>query len=45
MRIAYLRIENVVDTPLINPEEVYLPPLCIKLGGKKNFVKAVNTCI
>jgi hypothetical protein len=27
--------KNVVNTPLINPEKVYLPPLYIKLGLKK----------
>jgi hypothetical protein len=40
MRIAYLRTKNVVDTSLVNPEEVYLPPLYIKLGRIKNFVMA-----
>jgi hypothetical protein len=44
MRIAYLRTKNLVDTgtPLVNPEEVYLPPLYIKLGRIKNVVIAVN---
>jgi len=26
--------KNVVNTPLSNPEKVYLPPLHIKLGHK-----------
>jgi hypothetical protein len=42
MRIAYLRTKNVVDTPLVNPEEVYLSPLHIKLGHIKNVVTAVD---
>ncbi|GBP89284.1 hypothetical protein EVAR_60426_1 [Eumeta japonica] len=33
---------NVLHTPLINPEDVLLPPLHIKLGLMKNFVKAMN---
>jgi hypothetical protein len=34
--------KNVVNTPLINPEKVYLLPLPIKLGLIKNFVKAMD---
>jgi hypothetical protein len=32
----------VVNTPLINPEKVYLPPLHMKLGYIKNSFKAVD---
>jgi hypothetical protein len=32
----------VVNTPLINPEKVYLPPLHVKFGLIKNFAKAVD---
>jgi ABC-type long-subunit fatty acid transport system fused permease/ATPase subunit len=42
MRIAYCRTENVVNTPLINPEKVYLPPLHIILGLIKNVIKAMD---
>ena len=41
-RIAYSRTENVANTPLINPDKVYLPPLCIKLGLIRNFVEAMH---
>ena len=35
--------KNVVNTPLINPENIYTPPLHIKLGLiKKNLVKATD---
>ena len=33
---------NVKHTPLIDPRKVYLPPLHIKLGLMKNFVKAMD---
>ncbi|CAH2989105.1 unnamed protein product [Chilo suppressalis] len=33
---------NVKHVPLIDPKNVILPPLHIKLGLKKNFVKAMN---
>ena len=33
---------NVKHTPLIDPQKVYLPPLHIKLGLMKNFVKAMD---
>lgn len=34
--------KNVIRTPLIDPSKVLLPPLHIKLGLMKNFVKAIN---
>jgi hypothetical protein len=34
--------KNVVNTPLINPENIYTPPVHIKLGLIKNFVKATD---
>jgi len=34
--------KNVANTPLINPEEVYLTPLYNKLRLIKNFIKAMN---
>jgi hypothetical protein len=37
-----LRQKNVVNTRLIIPEKVYLPPLHKKLGVVKNFVKAMD---
>lgn len=33
--------KNVAHVPLIDPQNVYLPPLHIKLGLIKNFVKAM----
>lgn len=33
---------NVKSVPLVNPERVFLPPLHIKLGLMKNFVKAMD---
>ena len=33
---------NVKHAPLIDPQKVYLPPLHIKLGLMKNFVKAMD---
>ena len=33
---------NVTNTPLVNPEDIFLPPLHIKLGLMKNFVKAMD---
>jgi hypothetical protein len=33
---------NVKDSPLIDPKKVLLPPLHIKLGLMKNYVKALN---
>jgi len=35
--------KNAVDPPLVLPEKIYLPPLHIKLGLMKNFVKGMNT--
>jgi hypothetical protein len=32
----------VLNNPLVNPEKVFLPLLCIKLGLMKNFVKALD---
>ena len=34
-------VKNIQHTPLVNPEKVLLPPLHIKLGLMKNFVKAM----
>lgn len=34
--------KNVLYQPLVNPEKIYLPPLHIKLGLMKNFVKAMD---
>jgi hypothetical protein len=34
--------QNVKSTPLVNPNNVLLPPLHIKLGLMKNFTKALN---
>ena len=33
---------NVLSHPLVNPQHIILPPLHIKLGIMKNFVKALN---
>ena len=33
---------SVKHVPLVNPEQVFLPPLHIKLGLMKNFVKAMS---
>jgi hypothetical protein len=33
---------NVVNTPLINHKNVYLPPLHFKFGLIKNYVKAMD---
>jgi hypothetical protein len=32
----------VVNNPLVNPEKVVLPPLHIRLGLMKHFVKAMD---
>jgi hypothetical protein len=42
MRITDYRTKNVVNTPFIDPEKVYVPPLLIKLGLIKSFVKAMD---
>jgi hypothetical protein len=34
--------KNVLNSPLVNPEKVFLPPLHIKLGLMKNYVKVVD---
>ena len=34
---------NVINTPLVDPEKVLIPPLHIKLGLMKQFVKALDT--
>ena len=33
---------NIVADPLVKPHQILLPPLHIKLGLMKNFVKAIN---
>jgi hypothetical protein len=33
---------NVLSHPLVNPKKIILPPLHIKLGIMKNFVKALK---
>lgn len=35
-------LKNIKQTPLVNPDSVLLPPLHIKLGLMKQFVKALN---
>jgi hypothetical protein len=32
----------MLNNPLDNPEDVFLPPLHVKLGLMKNFVKATD---
>ena len=34
-------MKNIQHTPLVNPNKVLIPPLHIKLGLMKNFVKAM----
>lgn len=34
--------KNVSNEPLVNPKNIFLPPLHIKLGLMKNFVKAMD---
>ena len=34
--------KNVTNTPLMDPEKVYLPPLHIKLGRIKTVVEAMD---
>ena len=34
--------KNVVSPPLVLPEKLFLPPLHIKLGLLKNFVKGMG---
>ena len=33
---------NLKHAPLVNPKNIFLPPLHIKLGLMKTFVKAMN---
>ena len=37
-----LRHGNIVEVPLVPVEKILLPPLHIKLGLVKNFIKALN---
>ena len=34
--------KSVINPPLLLPEKIYLPPLHVKLGLMKNFVKGVD---
>ena len=34
--------KNVVSPPLVLPEKIYLPPLHVKLGLKRNFVSGMD---
>jgi hypothetical protein len=34
--------KNVVNSPLVLPEKIYLPPLHIKLGLMKNLLKGMD---
>jgi len=34
--------KNVISPPLVLPEKIYLPPMHIKLGLTKNFVKGMD---
>ena len=34
-------VKNIQHIPLVNPDKVLMPPLHIKLGLMKNFVKAM----
>ncbi|KAL6464577.1 hypothetical protein MHYP_G00268940 [Metynnis hypsauchen] len=36
------KTKNVAHKPLVEPAKIFLPPLHIKLGLMKNFVKAMN---
>lgn len=38
---AKLRVNNIVENPLVSIDKVLLPPLHIKLGIVKNFIKAL----
>jgi hypothetical protein len=42
VRVGQYGQKNLVNTPIINPEKVYLPPLHTKLGLIKNFVRAMD---
>ncbi|UYV62858.1 hypothetical protein LAZ67_2002168 [Cordylochernes scorpioides] len=41
-RVYAIRYKNIANLPLIDSENIYLPPLHIKLGLMKNFVKAMD---
>ncbi|UYV76035.1 hypothetical protein LAZ67_13002235 [Cordylochernes scorpioides] len=41
-RMLMPRYKNIANLPLIDSENIYLPPLHIKLGLMKNFVKAMD---
>ncbi|XP_025073388.1 LOW QUALITY PROTEIN: uncharacterized protein LOC112552414, partial [Pogonomyrmex barbatus] len=34
--------KNIINKPLVEPSKIFLPPLHIKLGLMKQFVKALN---
>ncbi|UYV69329.1 hypothetical protein LAZ67_6003256 [Cordylochernes scorpioides] len=40
--LYYRGYKNIANLPLIDSEKIYLPPLHIKLGLMKNFVKAMD---
>ncbi|UYV62698.1 hypothetical protein LAZ67_2001609 [Cordylochernes scorpioides] len=42
VRHREVRYKNIANLPLIDSENIYLPPLYIKLGLMKNFVKAMD---
>ncbi|UYV63393.1 hypothetical protein LAZ67_2003945 [Cordylochernes scorpioides] len=42
MEKRYQGYKNIANLPLIDSENIYLPPLHIKLGLMKNFVKAMD---
>jgi len=42
MNITDARAENVVNPPLVPLEKIFMPPLHIKLGLMKNFVKGMD---
>ena len=35
-------LKNIINPPLVDPDKIYLPPLHIKLGLMKNFVKGMD---
>jgi len=42
VRILVPGQKNMAHQPLFEPSKIFLPPLHIKLGLMKNFVKAMN---
>ena len=45
VRKSYLTgVTNIENVPLVDPQNILLPPLYIKLGLMKNFVKAIGKC-